>query len=349
MATPGEPGADLDPDILEEMEFWGDDADHDGHEAGAQRADDVATDHSAADPAAADQGPATAASSGALVVVGTPIGNLGDLSPRAVRALADADTIYCEDTRHSRKLLSHAGISGVPLRSLHEHNELDRIDEVVAAVAAGKSVAIVSDAGMPGVSDPGSRVVAAVAGAGLVVTVVPGPSAVLAALVASGLPTDRFVFEGFLPRGGRERRARIAEVAAEPRTTVLFEAPGRVAGTLGDLAEACGGDRAVAVARELTKLHEELWRGSLSDAVSWAETPIRGEVVLVLDGAPEPAEVLIADHDLSAALAERLGAGERTRGAVDEVAAAFGVPRRRVYDLALAARAEGEPPPRAPE
>ncbi len=207
---------------------------------------------------------------GALVVVGTPIGNLGDLSPRAVAALGSADVLYCEDTRHSRKLLSHAGISGVPLRSLHEHNEADRLDEVVAAVAAGRTVGLVSDAGMPAVSDPGARVAAAVAAAGLTVTVVPGPSAVLTALVASGLATDRFCFEGFLPRSGRDRAGRLAVVAAEPRTTVLFEAPGRVAATLADLAGVCGGDRPVAVARELTKLHEEIWRGTLEGAAAWA-------------------------------------------------------------------------------
>jgi 16S rRNA (cytidine1402-2'-O)-methyltransferase len=276
---------------------------------------------------------------GALILVGTPIGNLGDLSPRAVRALAGADVIYCEDTRHSRKLLTHAGISGVALRSLHEHNEDDRIDEVVAAVAAGRSVALVTDAGMPGISDPGGRVVAAAARAGLTVTVVPGPSAALAGLVASGLPTDRFVFEGFLPRSGRERRDRLAAVATERRTVVLFEAPGRVAGTLADLAAACGGDRPVAVARELTKLHEEVWRGSLEAGQQWAEgTPVRGEVVLVLGGAPEPVEEVVDDADLMAALAGRLAAGERTRGVVDDVASAYGVSRRRVYELALAVR-----------
>ena len=167
------------------------------------------------------------------MLVGTPIGNLGDLSPRAVEALRGADVIYCEDTRHSRKLLTHAGITGASLRSLHEHNEDERTAEVLAAVAAGRTVALVSDAGMPGVSDPGSRVVAAAVEAGLVVTVVPGPSAVLAALVTSGLDTDRFCFEGFLPRSGRDRKERLEVVAAETRTTVLFEAPGRVAGTCG--------------------------------------------------------------------------------------------------------------------
>ena len=281
---------------------------------------------------------------GALVVVGTPIGNLADLSPRAVGAIASADVVYCEDTRHSRKLLNHAGITGVPLRSLHEHNEGDRVDEVVAAVAGGRTVALVTDAGMPAVSDPGARVVAAVGAAGLVVTVVPGPSAVLAALVVSGLATDRFCFEGFLPRSGRDRAERLAAVAAEPRTTVLFEAPSRTAATLGDLAAACGPDRPVAVARELTKLHEEVWRGTLGTAAVWAAEGVRGEVVLVLSGAPAATPDVVGDDVLLAALAELTSTGERTRGAVDRVAADHGVARRRVYELALRAR-DGQPGP----
>ncbi len=297
---------------------------------------------SRSEPGRAGAGP------GSLVVVGTPIGNLGDLSPRAVTALRGAEVVYCEDTRHSRKLLTHAGITGARLRSLHEHNEDGRIDEVVASVRHGRTVALVTDAGMPGVSDPGSRVVRAVAAAGLTVTVVPGPSAVLTALVGSGLATDRFCFEGFLPRSGKERRSVLAAVAAEPRTTVLFEAPGRVAGTLADLAASCGPSRPVAVARELTKLHEEFWRGTLGEAVAWAaDRAVRGEVVLVVGGAPPADAVTAGDDVLLAALDERLGAGERTRGAVDGVAEAFGVPRRRVYELALAARdrrAAGEVP-----
>jgi 16S rRNA (cytidine1402-2'-O)-methyltransferase len=275
-------------------------------------------------------------SGGALVVVGTPIGNLGDLSPRAVTALSSAHVIYCEDTRHSRKLLTHAGITGVRLRSLHQHNEADRVDEVVADVASGRTVALVSDAGMPAVSDPGARVVAAVAAAGLTVTVVPGPSAVLAALVA----TDRFCFEGFLPRSGRDRSERLAAMAIEPRTTVLFESPGRVAATLGHLASVCGGDRSVAVARELTKLHEQVWRGTLADAAEWAAPGIRGEVVVVLAGAPPMADVEIGEDELALALTEQMEAGVRTRGAVDEVAAVYGVSRRQVYELAL--RIKGE-------
>jgi 16S rRNA (cytidine1402-2'-O)-methyltransferase len=291
----------------------------------------------AGDPAVDDSppGPGDFDTEGALVVVGTPIGNLGDLSPRAVEALATADVIYCEDTRHSRKLLTHAGITGVPLRSLHEHNEEDRVDEVVGAVASGRTVALVTDAGMPAVSDPGGRVVAAVGAAGLRVTVVPGPSAVLTALVASGLPTDRFCFEGFLPRSGRERTERLAAVAAATRTTVLFEAPVRTAATLRDLVAVCGGDRPVAIARELTKLHEEVWRGTLAAGAEWAAAGVRGEVVLVLGAADEEVAPIIDDEVLVRALAEQTASGARTRGAVDEVAAAHGVPRRRVYELAL--------------
>ena len=182
------------------------------------------------------------------------------------------------------------------------------------------------------------------AAAGLTVTVVPGPSAVLAALVGSGLPTDRFCFEGFLPRSGRDRRSALAAMAAEPRTTVLFEAPGRVAATLQDLADSCGPTRPVCVARELTKLHEEFWRGTLAEAVAWAgDRPVRGEVVVVLAGAPAAGEPGVGDDVLAAALAERLEAGERTRGVVDDVSAAFGVPRRRVYELALAVRSAPGP------
>ena len=312
----------IDPDILEELEGWADDTDA-GDDAGDGDGD---TD-------------AGVVEGGALVLVATPIGNLGDLSPRAVEALSTADVIYCEDTRHSRKLLTHAGITGVRLRSLHQHNEGDRIDEVIRSVAAGRTVAVVSDAGMPGISDPGSRVVAAAATAGLKISVIPGPSAGLAALVTSGLPTDRFCFDGFLPRSGKERRHRMAALAEETRTTVLFEAPGRLAATLADLARELGDDRPVVVARELTKLHEQIWRGTAAAAARWASSaPVRGEVVIVVAGAPETAEPEVADRRLLEAVEVRLAGGERTRGAVDAVAGEFGVARRRVYDLALAAR-----------
>jgi 16S rRNA (cytidine1402-2'-O)-methyltransferase len=286
---------------------------------------------------------------GRIVLVGTPIGNLDDLSPRAVEVLSGADVIYCEDTRHSRKLLTHAGITGASLRSLHRHNEAGRVKEVVEAAAAGSTVAVVSDAGMPGIADPPSQLVAAAAEAGVAVSVVPGPSASLCALVASGLATDRFCFEGFLPRSGRPRRSRLAELATETRTTVLFEAPGRVSATLHDLAEVCGRERRVAVARELTKVHEEVWRGTLADAAARAETGVfRGEVALVLAGASASGEPAIDDERLISALAERLDAGERRRGAVDAVAESFGVPRRRVYELALTRTEPGPAQPVAP-
>jgi 16S rRNA (cytidine1402-2'-O)-methyltransferase len=325
---------EVDPDVLEELEFW----------TGPEDPDPGDPDSGDPDPEDPDSdGPP---GSGAVVLVATPIGNLGDLSPRAVEALRTADVVYCEDTRHTRKLLTHAGLTGTSLRSLHEHNEGDRIAEVLRLVGRGRTAAVVSDAGMPGISDPGSRLVAAAARAGLRVSVVPGPSAVLGALVVSGLATDRFCFEGFLPRSGRDRKDRIGKLVAETRTSVLFEAPGRVAATVRDLAQAGDPGRQVSIVRELTKVHEEVWRGSLLEAESWvAAHPVRGEVVLVLAGAPEVEDAPVSDEVLSAALAERLDRGERTRGVVDDLAAVYGVPRRRVYDLALARSSadSGEP------
>jgi 16S rRNA (cytidine1402-2'-O)-methyltransferase len=274
-----------------------------------------------------------------LVLVGTPIGNLSDLTPRAVDTLAGADVVYCEDTRRTRALLTHAGIRGATLRSLHGHNEAARVSAVLAALGQGRTVALVTDAGMPGISDPGARVVAAASEAGYAVSVVPGPSAVTAALAASGMDASRFSFEGFLPRSGAARRAALAGIAAEPRTTVVFEAPGRVAATLEDLAEACGGAREVVIARELTKVHEELWRGTLAAAAERATSePPRGEVVLVVAGGERAGQAEVDDAVLSEVLADRLSPETRTREVVDGVAAEFGVPRRRVYDLALALR-----------
>jgi len=212
----------------------------------------------------------------------------------------------------------------------------------VADAAAGTVVAVVTDAGMPGISDPGARLVAAAAAAGVEVEVVPGPSAVLAALVVSGLPTDRFTFEGFLPRKGRENATRLAAIAAEPRTVVLFESPHRVRATVSKLLAACGGDRKIAIARELTKLHEEVWRGSLGDAVTWLEkTEPRGEYALVVGPAPSAAELgdgLVDDATIAAAVAARLDAGDDAKAAVAAVTASLGVPRRRAYDVAVALR-----------
>lgn len=270
---------------------------------------------------------------GRLVLVGTPIGNLDDLAPRAAAALAAADVVCCEDTRRTGRLLAHIGVRAPALRVVNDHTEDGVVPEVLRRIGAGETVVLVSDAGMPGISDPGEALVAAAAAAGAAVEVVPGPSAALAGLVLSGLPTARFAFEGFLPRKGSARTRRLADVAAEPRTVVLYEAPHRLARTLADLAAACGSDRRVALARELTKLHEETWRGTLAEAIARAaEVEPRGEYVLVLDGAPPAAEA--TDEVLLAALAAARAAGATTRDAVAEVAAAHGAPRRRVYDLA---------------
>jgi 16S rRNA (cytidine1402-2'-O)-methyltransferase len=275
---------------------------------------------------------------GALVLVATPIGNLGDLAPRAVEALRTADIIAAEDTRRTRALLSHAGVpAGRRLIAVHAHNERARAAELVQRIRGGARVAFVCDAGMPGISDPGERLVRVCADAGLRVEIVPGPSAVLTALVVSGLPTGRFVVEGFLPRSGRDRAERLAEVAREARTLVIFESPHRVTATLRDLAEACGGERRIAIARELTKLHEEVWRGTLADAVAHvSELEPRGEHVLVLAGA-EPSRT-VDDATLDATVTRALNEGASARDAAAAAAEALGVPKRRAYDAAVRLR-----------
>ena len=267
--------------------------------------------------------------------MGTPIGNLGDMTPRAVEALRTADTIACEDTRRTRALLSHLGLpGGRRLLAVHDHNEAGEVANVLARLDRGEQVVVVTDAGMPGISDPGERLVAAAAAAGHAVEVVPGPSAMIAALVVSGLPTSRFAFEGFLPRKGPVRAQRLSEIAADQRTTVLFEAPHRVRQTVADLAAVAGELRRVALVRELTKLHEEVWRGTLAAAVERldAKEP-RGEYVVVLDGAPPPAPA--GEDDVESALRTRLDAGADKKAAIAEVAAELGVPKRVVYDVAL--------------
>ena len=279
---------------------------------------------------------------GRVVLVGTPIGNLGDLAGRAAEVLRHADVVCCEDTRRTRALLSALGIpAGGRLVALHAHNEATAAATAVARAAGGATVAVVTDAGMPGISDPGERVVAAAIAAGVEVDVVPGPAAAVTALVVSGLPAGRWCFEGFLPRQGRPRAERIAAVAADERTTVIYEAPHRVARTVADLRGACGDDRAVACCRELTKLHQEVWRGSLAGAAAWmAEHPPRGEWVLVLAGASPPPP---GDGDVAGALGAALATGADRRSAVASVARALKVPKRDVYDAAL-----GMPWPEAP-
>lgn len=273
-----------------------------------------------------------------LVLVGTPIGNLGDLPPRAVEALSAADAICCEDTRRTGRLLQHAGVPRRPLVVVNDHTEQDAVTGVLDRLAAGERVAVVTDAGMPGISDPGERLVRAALDAGHTIEVVPGPSAAVTALVTSGLPAGRFVFEGFLPRKGSGRTARLAAVGAERRTVVLYEAPHRIARTLADLAAACGADRSVSIGRELTKLHEETWRGTLAGAIEWvAEREPRGEMVIVLAGAPEPGAATAAQVD--DALQAELDRGASARDAAASVAAALGVPKRTAYDAAVRLRA----------
>ncbi|NDH22694.1 MAG: 16S rRNA (cytidine(1402)-2'-O)-methyltransferase [Actinobacteria bacterium] len=213
---------------------------------------------------------------GVLTLVSTPIGNLGDLAPRAVEALEAADLVCCEDTRRTGSLLKQIGVRVDELRRLDDHTEFESIPVILDRLVAGERVVLVSDAGTPGISDPGERLVAAVAEAGIEVTTVPGPVAAIAALVSSGLPSGRFVFEGFLARKGQERSAQLEAIAVESRTTVFYESPNRVAATLAALAEACGPDRRAVIARELTKLHEELRRGTLAELAVWASAGVKG-------------------------------------------------------------------------
>jgi 16S rRNA (cytidine1402-2'-O)-methyltransferase len=276
---------------------------------------------------------------GRLVLVATPIGNLGDLSPRAVRTLEASDVVCCEDTRRTRELLTHAGILHKRLLSLNEHNEAARIPGVLARVRIGELVAVVSDAGTPGVSDPGGRLVSAAVAEGLTVEAVPGANAALTALIVSGLAMDRFCFEGFLPRRGSERHRRMAAIADEERTVLIHESPHRLAATLGDLATACGEDRQVAVARELTKLHEEVWRGSLGESVAWfSERTVRGEVVVVLGGAAPPVRNQVSEEELETRLNVELITGFGVREAATKVSSELGVPRRLAYEAALRIR-----------
>ncbi len=266
-----------------------------------------------------------------LWLVATPIGNLSDLAPRAVEVLDRVSLVCCEDTRRTGLLLQHAGIRAARLAVCNDHSEFSRIADVLEVLAAGGDVAIVSDAGSPGISDPGERVVRAVIDAGHDVSAVPGPSAVVMAVTMSGLPTDRFVFEGFLPRKGRERAERLAEIAAERRTTVIYEAPHRVVRTIADLRAACGDERVAVVARELTKLHEEVVRGPLGE-LDVGEP--RGEYAIVLAGAPEGA---VADDDaVRDALRAARASGASTRDATAAVASQLRRPKREVYALAIA-------------
>ena len=272
---------------------------------------------------------------GSLYLVATPIGNLGDVSLRALAVLARADVLYCEDTRHSHKLLDRYGIRR-RLRSLHEHNEDNELNGVLAELAAGRSIAIISDAGTPLVSDPGFKLVRAALECGLAVFAVPGASAVLAALTSSGLPTDCFTFAGFLPVKSGQRLERLRELEHVAGTLVFFEAPGRLAATLAALAEVFGSQCPAAVARELTKLHEESRRGSLAEILQWANSAqIKGEVVIAV--APMRAlDRQVSEEEIAQAIAGQTDGTLRDR--VVAVAARLRAPRKRVYDIALRSR-----------
>jgi 16S rRNA (cytidine1402-2'-O)-methyltransferase len=270
--------------------------------------------------------------SGLLVLVGTPIGNLGDMTFRAIETLKSADVIACEDTRHTRKLLNHFDIRDVPVMAVHEHNEASQAQAIVERLRNGETVALVTDAGMPGISDPGERVVRAVAEAGLKVSAIPGPSAETMAVAISGMSTERFVFEGFLPRKGAERTARLRNLTLETRTSVFYESPNRVGATAEAFREVCGGDRRIAFARELTKMYEEVWRGTLDELIAHLDgREVKGECVLVLAGAPEQ---FVDDGAIVAALQAALASGQSKRDAVANVAGELNVPKNRVYDLA---------------
>jgi 16S rRNA (cytidine1402-2'-O)-methyltransferase len=272
-----------------------------------------------------------------LHLVATPIGNLGDLAPRAVEILGRVALVCCEDTRRTGRLLQHAGIRAERLAVCNEHTEVSRIVDVLDTLGGGQDVALVTDAGLPGISDPGERLVRATLDAGFRVSAVPGPVAAVTALVISGLPTSRYVFEGFIPRAGKARSARLAEIAAEQRTVVIYEAPHRIRRTMQDLAVACGDDRPVVIARELTKLYETVTRGSLG-SIDVGDP--RGEYVIVLAGRADAA----ATHDddaIRAALRTRLAAGATRRDAAAAVAEQLGVPKRTAYALATALRGAG--------
>ena len=270
-----------------------------------------------------------------LWLAATPIGNLGDASPRLREAFESADAIAAEDTRHTAQLLRLLGIEARPeLIALHDHNERDRASWIVDR-AEHEEIMLVSDAGMPTVSDPGFRVVQLAAERGVTVSAIPGPSAVITALAVAGLATDRFTFEGFLPRKAGERSRALRALAAERRTLVFFEAPSRIADTLTALAEEFGSERSAAVCRELTKLHEEVKRGSLGELAEWASAGVRGEIVLVVAGAPETAAS--PETALDEVLA-RVGAGERMKDATRAVAEATGLSAKELYAAALTAK-----------
>ncbi|MGQ5225810.1 16S rRNA (cytidine(1402)-2'-O)-methyltransferase [Streptomyces sp. yara] len=283
---------------------------------------------------------------GTLVLAGTPIGDISDAPPRLAEELAGADVVAAEDTRRLRRLTQALGVTPKGrVVSYFEGNETARTPELVEELAGGARVLLVTDAGMPSVSDPGYRLVAAAVERDVRVTAVPGPSAVLTALALSGLPVDRFCFEGFLPRKAGERLGRLREAADERRTLVYFEAPHRLDDTLAAMAEVFGGERRAAVCRELTKTYEEIRRGPLAELAAWATEGVRGEITVVVEGAPEKGPEEYDDAELVRRVRVREEAGERRKEAIAAVAAEAGLPKRQVFDAVVAAKnADGRDP-----
>ncbi|MEK2472088.1 16S rRNA (cytidine(1402)-2'-O)-methyltransferase [Streptomyces noursei] len=276
---------------------------------------------------------------GTLVLAGTPIGEVADAPPRLAAELAAADVIAAEDTRRLRRLTQALEVQPTGrIVSYFEGNEAARTPELADALSGGARVLLVTDAGMPSVSDPGYRLVAAAVERGIKVTAVPGPSAVLTALAVSGLPVDRFCFEGFLPRKAGERLSRLREVGRERRTLVYFEAPHRLDDTLAAMAEVFGADRRAAVCRELTKTYEEVRRGGLGELAAWAAEGVRGEITIVVEGAPESGPAELDAAELVRRVRVREEAGERRKEAIAAVAAEAGLPKREVFDAVVAAK-----------
>ena len=283
----------------------------------------------------------TAPDAGTLVLAATPIGDPRDAAPRLAEELAGADVIAAEDTRRLKRLLADLDVSPAgQVLSYHDHNESTRTPELVERLLAGERVVVVTDAGMPSVSDPGYRLVAAAVARDVRVTCVPGPSAVLMALAVSGLPVDRFCFEGFLPRKAGERARLLADLADERRTMVFFEAPHRLAETLAAMGEAFGPTRRAAVCRELTKTYEEVRRGTLQELTAWALGGVRGEITVVVNGAER--KVTTIESELSG-IRQRVAEGERLKDVCADVAARTGLSKKALYDAAVAA-GKGEGP-----
>jgi 16S rRNA (cytidine1402-2'-O)-methyltransferase len=275
-------------------------------------------------------------STGVLVLAATPIGDPRDAAPRLGQEIAGADVVAAEDTRRLKRLCADLGVApGGLVVSYHEHNEASRTPDLVERLRAGQRVVVVTDAGMPSVSDPGYRLVTAAIDSGVPVTCVPGPSAVLMALAVSGLPVDRFCFEGFLPRKAGERARTLAALAGERRTMVFFEAPHRIEATLRAMAEAFGADRRAAVCRELTKTYEEVRRGGLAELADWAAEGVKGEITVVVGGA---AARSVSVEDVLRGIQERVAAGERLKDVCADVAGRTGLSKKALYDAALAAR-----------